>query len=113
MGATAALMRGIDMLRDMLPGTPDPLGVRFSSAGIFVLVIRRLTRASNVDYLLRARRAVARGHGPQYSHLAHRGISRSGGDWARGDPLSHSDRGLQEERSSYIGVLSRAEGSAW
>ena len=31
-------MRAIDMLRDMLPGTPDPLGVRFSSAGIFVLV---------------------------------------------------------------------------
>ena len=28
----------IDMLRDMLPGTPDPLGVRFSSAGIFGLV---------------------------------------------------------------------------
>ena len=38
MGATAALMRDIDMLRDMLPGTPDPLGVRFSSAGIFGLV---------------------------------------------------------------------------
>ena len=38
MGATAALMRAIDMLRDMLPGTPDPLGVRFSSAGIFGLV---------------------------------------------------------------------------
>ena len=37
-GATAALMRAIDMLRDMLPGTPDPLGVRFSSAGIFGLV---------------------------------------------------------------------------
>jgi hypothetical protein len=37
-GATAALMRDIDMLRDMLPGTPDPLGVRFSSAGIFGLV---------------------------------------------------------------------------
>jgi hypothetical protein len=34
-GATAALMRAIDMLRYMLPGTPDPLGVRFSSAGIF------------------------------------------------------------------------------
>src|SRR6202040_4438702 len=31
-------MRAIDMLRDMLPGTPDPLGVRFSSAGIFGLV---------------------------------------------------------------------------
>ena len=38
MGATAALMRAIDMLSDMLPGTPDPLGVRFSSAGIFGLV---------------------------------------------------------------------------
>jgi len=37
-GATAALMRAIDMLSDMLPGTPDPLGVRFSSAGIFGLV---------------------------------------------------------------------------
>jgi hypothetical protein len=28
----------IDILRDMLPGAPDPLGVRFSSAGIFGLV---------------------------------------------------------------------------
>ena len=38
MAPTAALMRAIDMLREMLPGTPDPLGVRFSSAGIFGLV---------------------------------------------------------------------------
>ena len=63
MGATAALMRAIDMLRDMLPGTPDPLGVRFSSAGIFGLV------KGNPSLLLPLAKAAAQSaNSPDFGH---------------------------------------------
>ena len=57
------LMRAIDMLRDMLPGTPDPLGVRFSSAGIFGLV-----KQETLPCLPLAKAAAQSANSPDFGH---------------------------------------------